>query len=144
MKKEVIKIDENASVKSAADLMNHHEIGSIIAVRKGKATGIITERDLLKRIVSESKNAEKTKVKEIMSAPLVTVAPSTDLEDAVRLMFERKIKKLPVVNEDHLLGLISLTDIARCQPRIIKFLQCLSKTQTPPKNIEKVLYCYIV
>jgi predicted transcriptional regulator len=67
-----------------------------------------------------------------------------DVEDAARLMFEKKIKKLPVVSENLLVGLISLTDIARCQPRIIKFLQCLSKVQTAPKNIEKVLYCYIV
>jgi CBS domain-containing protein len=144
MIKEVIQIDENASVKEAADIMNHHEIGSIVAVRKRKATGILTERDLLKRIVSEGKNAEKTRVKEVMSTPLVTIPPDTDLEDAARLMFEKKIKKLPVVSENHLLGLISLTDIARCQPRIIRLLQCLSKVQAAPKNIEKVLYCYIV
>lgn len=59
MSKEVITIDENALVKEAVDIMNQDEISCIIATRKGKVTGIITERDLLKRIISEGKNAKK-------------------------------------------------------------------------------------
>jgi CBS domain-containing protein len=140
----VVTIDENASVKEAADNMNQFEIGSIIATRKGKAIGIITERDLLKRIVSEGKSAKKTKVKEIMSSPLVAISSNTDLEEAARLMFEKRIKKLPVVDQNRLVGLVSLTDIARCQPRMIKFLQKLSLMQDTPKSIKKVLDCYIV
>jgi CBS domain-containing protein len=62
MTMDVITIDENTSVKEAADIMNQYEIGCLIAVRKGKAIGIITERDLLKRVIVEDKNAKKTKV----------------------------------------------------------------------------------
>ncbi len=69
MIKEVITIDENATVKEAAEIMNKFEIGCLIAVRKGKAMGIITERDLLKRVVAEARDANKTKVKEVMSSP---------------------------------------------------------------------------
>jgi CBS domain-containing protein len=144
MVREVITIDENASVKEAADIMNQFEIGSIIATRKGKAVGIITERDLLKRIVAEGKNAKKTRVKDIMSSPLVVITPNTDLEEAARLMFEKKIKKLPVIDQNRLVGLVSLTDIARFQPEIIKILQKLSAIQDTPKSIKKVLEYYIV
>jgi CBS domain-containing protein len=144
MVKEVITIDENASVKEAADIMNQNEIGSIIATKEGKAIGILTERDLLKRIVAEGKNAEKVKVKDIMSTPLTAIMPTMYLEDAVRLMFEKKIKKLPVVDQNGLVGLLSLTDIARRQPGITKLLQTLSALQDTPKSIKKVLNCYIV
>ncbi|HLE75564.1 MAG TPA: CBS domain-containing protein [Candidatus Bathyarchaeia archaeon] len=144
MVREVITIDENASVKEATDIMNQFEIGSIIATRKGKAVGIITERDLLKRIVAEGKSAKKTRVKTIMSSPLVVITPNTDLEEAARLMFEKKIKKLPVVDQNRLVGLVSLTDIARSQPEIIKILQKLAAIQNTPKSIKKVLDYYIV
>ncbi|MGQ9507009.1 MAG: CBS domain-containing protein, partial [Candidatus Bathycorpusculaceae bacterium] len=119
MVKEVITIDENSTVKEAAEIMNKFEIGCLIAVRKGKAMGIITERDLLKRVVAEARDANKTKVKDVMSSPLVVVEPSMDLEEAVRLMFQMKIKKLPVVDGKRLVGLVSLTDIARFQPQVI-------------------------
>jgi CBS domain-containing protein len=144
MVRAVITIDENASVKEAADIMNQFEIGSIIATRKGKAVGIITERDLLKRIVAEGKNAKKTRVKDIMSSPLVVITPNTDLEEAAHLMFEKKIKKLPVTDQNRLVGLVSLTDIARFQPEIIKILQKLAAIQDTPKSIKKVLEYYIV
>jgi CBS domain-containing protein len=143
MVKKVITVDEKASVKEAADAMNQFGIGSVITTRKGEPIGIITERDLLKRIVSEGRNAKKTIVKEIMSSPLVVISPNTDLEEAARLMFEMKIKKLPVTEQNRLVGLVSLTDIARAQP-MIKFLQKLAATQYTPKSIQKVLNCYIV
>jgi CBS domain-containing protein len=144
MVREVVTIDENVSVKEAVDIMNQFEIGSIIATRKGKAVGIITERDLLKRIVAECKNAKKTMVKDIMSSPLIVIAPNMDLEEAARLMFEKKIKKLLVIDQNRLVGLVSLTDIARFQPEVIKILKELSATQNTPKSIKKVLDYYIV
>lgn len=144
MTMDVITIDENASVKEAADIMNQYEIGCLIAVRKGKAIGIITERDLLKRVIVETKNAKKTKVGEVMSSPLEVVAPGTSLEEASRLMFKKKIKKLPVVEKNRLLGLVSLTDIARCQPAIIKMLKAFAVAQNTPKSMKKVLDYYIV
>ena len=144
MSREVITIDENASVKEAADIMNEDEISCIVATKKGQPVGIITERDLLKRIVSEGRNAEKTRVKRIMSTPLITVAPSIDAEEAARLMFEKKIKKLAVVDQNRLVGIVSLTDIARAQPSITKALQQLAALQDTPKSIKKALDCYIV
>ncbi|MBS7633676.1 CBS domain-containing protein, partial [Candidatus Bathyarchaeota archaeon] len=118
MIKEVVTIDEGATVKEAAEVMNKFEIGCLITVKRDKAVGIITERDLLKRVVAEDREAKKTKVKDIMTSPLVVVEPSTELEEAVRLMFQMKIKKLPVVDGKRLAGLVTLTDIARFQPQV--------------------------
>ena len=144
MVKEVITIDENSTVKESAEVMNKFEIGCLIAVKKGKAMGIITERDLLKRVIADARDAAKTKVKDIMSSPLVVVEPSTDLEEAVKLMFQMKIKKLPVVDGKRLIGLISLTDIARFQPQMMKILKQLATKQAAPKSMKKVIDYYVV
>jgi len=144
MVKEVMTIDENATVKEAAEIMNKFEIGCLIAIRKGKAMGIITERDILKRVVADAKDSTKTKVKDIMSSPLVVVEPNMDLEEAVRLMFQMKIKKLPVVDEKRFVGLVTLTDIARFQPQMIKILKQLAMRQTAPKSMKKVIDYYVV
>ena len=144
MVKEVVTISENASVKEAADIMNQFEIGSIIAVRKGKAIGIITERDLLKRVIAEGMDAKKTRVKDIMSSPVIVIPPGTELEEAMRLMFQKKIKKLAIVDQKRLIGVVSLTDIASCQPAIIKLLKTFAAAQNTPKSMKKVLDYYIV
>jgi CBS domain-containing protein len=126
MTAEVITIDENATVKEAADLMDKNEISCVIAIR----------RDLLKRVIVEAKNANKTKVAAVMSSPLEVVMSGTELEEAVRLMFEKKIKKLPVIDKDSIIGLVSLTDIARCQPAIIKLLKTFAAAQGTPKSMK--------
>jgi CBS domain-containing protein len=144
MVREVVTIDENSTVREAAEVMNKFEIGCLIAVKKGKAIGIITERDLLKRVVAEAKNANKTKVKDVMSSPLVVVEPNMELEEAVKLMFQMKIKKLPVVEEKRLVGLVTLTDIARFQPQIITILKQLAMRQAAPKSMKKVIDYYVV
>lgn len=143
MIKDVISVDANSTVKNAAKIMNRFEIGSLIVVKESKVIGIITERDLLKRVVAVARNPEKTTVEDIMSKPLIVVKPEMELEDAVRFMFKMKIKKLPVVKNGKLLGLVSLTDIARFQPQMIKLLKKLFKARPPPKRMKKVIDYYI-
>jgi len=140
MATEVAIMDEDVSVKKAAEVMSQEGVGAIIVTVKGTAKGIVTERDILKRIVAEDKNARKTKVRQIMSSPLVTIEPSTDLEEAARLMFAKKIKNLPVTHENRLIGLINLQDICRLQPEILRLLK---QTMETPKNLQKVLRYYI-
>ena len=77
---EVAVLDGDASAKKAAEIMAQEDVSAIIVTTEGKANGIVTERDILKRIVAEDKNSRNTKVKEIMSSPLVTIEPSTNLE----------------------------------------------------------------
>jgi len=109
----LITIDASASVKNAAELMDKHDIGCLIIINYGNPVGIVTERDMMRRILLHKRDADKTEVGNIMSAPLITAQPQTDIRDAVRLMNERRIKKLPIMDAGQLVGLVSLTDIMR-------------------------------
>jgi len=140
----VITVDENSSVKEAVDIMNEFQIGSLIVLEKGKAKGIVTERDFLRRVTAEAKDIMNTKVKEIMTTPLVAVEPGTDLEEAMKLMFKNKIKKLAVVDSNKLVGIVTLTDIARVQPQMIRMLKKLTTKQETPKSMQKVIDYYVV
>lgn len=113
MVKNVITVEAEATVKEVAKLMNKHEIGCLVVMKKGEPVGIITERDMLKRVLLKSKDPRKTKVGKMMSKPLVIGEPQTNIRDAVRLMVEGKIKRLPIVEDGHLLGLVTFTDIVR-------------------------------
>jgi CBS domain-containing protein len=144
MVREVVTVDENVSIKEAVDIMNEFQIGSLIVLEKGKAKGIVTERDFLRRVIAEAKDVVNTKVKEIMTTPLVVVEPGTDLEEAVKLMFEKKIKKLAVVDANKLVGIVTLTDIARVEPQMIRMLKQLAAKQETPKSMQKVIDYYIV
>ena len=134
-------LDENTSVKKAAEIMAQIDMGAIIVRAEGKTKGILTERDIIKRIVAEGKDANKTKVKNIMSSPLITISPKTTLKEAAHIMFEKKIKNLPVSHENRLIGLVNLHDICRSQPEVLKLLRQVIE---PPKNLKKVLRNYII
>jgi CBS domain-containing protein len=113
MVKNLITVGAETTVKEAAKLMNKHEIGCLVVMKREKPVGIVTERDMLKRVLLKSKDPKKTKVSKIMSKPLVVGEPQTDIRDAVRLMVEGEIKRLPVVEDGHVLGLVTFTDIVR-------------------------------
>ena len=142
---DVVTVEAEATVREAVELMNKNEIGCLVVVdEEEKPVGIITERDLLKRVLAKRKDPVRVKVKGIMSKPLVTGTPHMDIEAAVRLMFKKKIKKLPVVENGRLVGLVTLTDLVRFQPQIIRILKKLSSKQLPPKHMKKVLDYYVV
>jgi len=144
MVEDVITVDSDVPVMEAVGLMNKQEIGCLIVVRRGKAVGIVTERDLLKRVLAESRDPKKTKVRQIMSKPLIYGEPDMDIEDAARLMFSKKIKKLPVVEKGKLVGLVTLTDLARFQPQLMKILKKIANKELAPRRMTKVLGYYVV
>jgi len=144
MVEDVVTIDANATVMEAVELMNQYEIGCLIVTRRGRAVGIVTERDLLKRVLAKFKDPKTTKVQEIMSKPLIVGDPGMDVEDAAKLMFRKKIKKLPIVDQGRLLGLVTLTDLARFQPQMIRVLKKISTTELPPRRLKKVIDYYVV
>lgn len=113
MTKNVITIESSELVKEAAELMDKHDIGCLIVVDEGKPIGIVTERDMLKRVLLQFRDPRITRISDIMSTPLMVSTPETELRDAVRLMNERRIKKLVVVNGGSLIGLLSITDVVR-------------------------------
>lgn len=147
MVKSVVTIESDKSVKEAAKRMNLYEIGCLIVVDKGKVVGILTERDILTKVVETSRNARKTKVSKIMSTKLVVGAPDMDVVDAARMMLQKKIKKLPVVIDSKLVGLVTLTDIVRTvrmEPGMMNVIKDLTKSGwLPPKSMKNIIEFYI-
>jgi len=147
MVEKVIIILADATVKEAVKLMNEYEIGCLIVAKNEETVGIITERDVLKRIISKSKDPDVIKVSEIMSKPLIIGGPDMYVEDATRLMFKKNIKKLPIMKNGQLVGLVTLSDIARVahvNPQIVKVIEELRKKGwLPPKRMKKVVDFYI-
>ena len=143
MIKNVIAVDSKATIREAANLMNKFEIGCLIVLTNGKVDGIVTERDILKRVVGENRDVDKTAIKEIMSRPVWVIEPNAELETALQHMLKIKIKKLPVVENGKLIGLLTLTDIARFQPELLnKFKKLIVEGHTP-RRIQRVVNCYI-
>jgi len=113
MTKNVITLEGKATVREAVAIMNEHGIGCLVVVQEENPIGIITEGDMLKRVLLEAKDPSTTKVFQIMSAPIVFGDPHMNIQDAVKLMTEKKIKKLPIIENSRLVGMITLTDLAR-------------------------------
>lgn len=113
MTKNVMTIESSTPAKKAAELMERHDIGCLIVMNEGKPVGIVTERDMLKRVLLQFRDPRITRVSDIMSTPLIASNPETELREALRLMNERRIKKLPIVQDGLLIGLLTLTDVVR-------------------------------
>ena len=120
MSNDVYAIKHNKSVRTAAKLMTYIGISSLVILKEKKIAGIVTERDLMTRVIAKGLDPEKIKIEDIMSTPVIVVSPNTSIEEAIKIMFQRKIKKLPVVNANGLVGMLSLTDIARFHPNLLK------------------------
>jgi CBS domain-containing protein len=113
MTKNVMTIESSELVKNAVEIMAKYDIGCLVVVNEGKPVGIVTERDMLKRVLLQFRDPRVARVEDIMSTPLIASNPENELNEAVRLMNERRIKKLPVVKDGLLIGLITMTDVVR-------------------------------
>ena len=114
MAKRVVTVTEDESVFNAANLMRQASIGCLVIAWAGKAKGIITDRDLAIRCLSEGHNSTLCPVSKHMSTPVITAGPDMDVLYAAHLMTNKKIKRLPVVEgeDQQLVGLVSFSDIA--------------------------------
>lgn len=112
----------NSTVTEIVRKMNKFEIGSVVVVEREKPVGIITERDILRRVLEVTLASEALKAKEIMSAPLITVSDQSTVDEAARIMIDKRIKKMPVVHEGKLVGILTSTDVMRSKPRLVELL----------------------
>lgn len=132
MTSKVKVITENETIRQACKLMYQYNIGSIIVVKadgdissdttkKEIPTGILTERDIARMIGFSTKFYPDTPVSEVMNKPLITVSPNTSVKDAVALMEQRDIRRLPVVDdEQQMIGIITAKDILKAVMNIFK------------------------
>lgn len=107
----------NTPVSDAARLMRASDRDSLIVFDLGRATGIITERDIIRKVTAEARDPMRVHVEEIVSAPLITIHPDKSVRDAAVLMLEKRIRHLPVVKDDRLLGMLTLQDFAKHMSR---------------------------
>lgn len=135
MEKEFQTIDENAAVIEAAKQMSQDEgryRGYLIVLNKGSPIGIVTERDLVNKILAQGVDPSKTKVSEVMSAPLITIDPEEDLLKAAELMQQKGVRKLPVVRSGIIYGIITADDIAqKCGTYVDKTIKDILRWTAP-------------
>jgi CBS domain-containing protein len=122
MNRDVISADPKTNVREIARIMVDNRIGSVIIMKNGKMVGIITERDLLS-FFSRGEDADKTIVESIMTRYVISIGPEATLEKASDVMVENKIKKLPVIQNEKLVGIITASDLAVAAPAKIKKLK---------------------
>lgn len=119
---DVKTIEQESTVQEAAKEMVKNRVGSLIVVKETRLVGIVTEDDILKKVVAENKNPSKVRVKEIMTRKVIMIDPNEDLDYALEIMKSKKIKKLPVVAGNKLIGIVTTTDICMAEPMAIKKL----------------------
>jgi CBS domain-containing protein len=130
----------NSTVSEAASTMCAHNIGSLVIVdSKGKPVGIVTERDMLRKIIMTNTNPTATEIDRIMSRPIITGHPKMDLEEAANLMIKKEIKRLPITESGKLVGMITLTDIVGSHPQLVSALEQSLSIDNLPKRFRKRL-----
>lgn len=144
MARRVLLVEASSSAKNAARMMNKFGVSSLIVSSEGDVVGILTERDILTRVVASGQDPEQVEVSEIMSEPIIVVNPDTPIEQAVQIMLMERIKKLPVMEKDEgkirLVGILSMTDIARMQPHLIENIKNLTQKDDPEMMAELGFY----
>jgi len=113
MTRDVRACEPNATVADAAKVMAQGDVGPVPIVQDGRLVGIVTDRDIVVRVVAEGRDPNATTVKEIASTDLVTVAPGDDLDVALNLLAQRQVRRLPGVEGERLVGIVAQADIAR-------------------------------
>jgi CBS domain-containing protein len=144
MSSPVVTVDEDQSVVKAAEIMSHNRIGAIIVESgDGQPVGIVTERDLVYRVIANDTVPREISVKEVMSSPLRTVGPDTSLEDAMALMNKANVRRLGVIYKGNLEGVISDKDIIRIMPTMIEIVRERSRIQSGDRSAgpSTVGYC---
>jgi CBS domain-containing protein len=123
MSKDVKVVRSDTTIKEVVATMNKFSIGSIIVVQSERPVGIITERDVLRRLVEPSLAPEALTARHVMSSPVTTISETTSLEEAARLMAKKKIKRIPVMNDGKLVGILTYTDIVFKVPTLLSILE---------------------
>ena len=119
MKRDIVTTSSEKTVLEAAKVMTANNIGSLVVVND-HLEGIVTERDILNKVVSQGKAPGDVKVADIMSPRVITIAPDKDMEEACDLMARYRIKRLPVVFGDEVVGIITSTDVVAILSSAIK------------------------
>ncbi len=113
MVRDVVTISPDKTAQEAARLMAEHGIGSVVVMDSDKVVGIVTERDLVRKVCAKDIPSSRVRIQDVMSTPIITGEPDLPIEAAVQRMFNNKIRRLPVVENGKLVGIVTISDIAK-------------------------------
>jgi len=130
MNKNAVTSKSDATIKDVSKIMSSHHIGSLVVVENEKIVGIITSGNIIKAIAS-GKNPDLTTVEELMTKKVITIEPDKDIKEAVDLMIQHKIKKLPIVQNGKLVGIVTASDIMVVEPKLIEGIANLISLRLP-------------
>lgn len=105
-------LDASATAEAAAGVMRDEDVGAVIVVEDDRVRGIVTDRDLAVRVIADGKNPSRVKLADIGSAEVVSLSPDDSVDEAVRLMREHALRRLPVVENGRAVGIVSMGDLA--------------------------------
>jgi CBS domain-containing protein len=112
-----VAVEATTPILQAAEVMRQRDIGDVVVRKNGKLCGIVTDRDIVVRVIAMGKDPKTTNVESACSAETLTISPDQDTSDAVKLMRQRAIRRLPVVENGNVLGIVSLGDLAVAMDR---------------------------
>lgn len=140
MRPNPLTIPVDATVMQAAKAMEKQDSSCVFVESKGKILGIITERDITRRVVGKGASPEKTKAKSVMTSPIIVTPPDASIEEALKVMTTNKVRRLPVVDEKAgLVGLVRVADIAKALAEkagyTTSLITAMTKETLPPSGV---------
>lgn len=128
MSKDVKVVRPDSSVKEVVATMNKFNIGSIIVVQGDKPVSVISERHILRRVVEPCLVPETLTARQVMTSPVVTISETASIDEATKLMAKEKVRKIPVMNKEKLVGIVTFTDIVTKVLAMFSILEELMKS----------------
>jgi CBS domain-containing protein len=111
--RDVLTVDPDTSVREAIEKMEDISAGTVVVMEGGAVVGMVSERDVIRKVVLQGQKVDKVKVRELMSTDLTTITPETSLDDCMQLITEKRIRHLPVLCNGSLCGIVSIGDVVK-------------------------------
>jgi CBS domain-containing protein len=142
MRRDVVTLPEDVNIRKVAMEMSEKGVGSVVITHNNNPVGIITERDLVTRVIAKGLDPEKTLAKEIMSSPLFVISPKAEIMEAARKMSSLNIRRLIVIKDGKMIGIITSRDILNVAPELIEILIEATKNRLLVSSEEEMVgYC---